>query len=917
MIKYKITKINDSKVSTLREKYPNIEENDLKRIIAIDPTSKIESDYAGQYGDWLVLMFSKGETFNEPLELSRTLELYNRVKGKVDLQYRNIFNFKSLEEFKKFVQESGKADFSASEMKNNKPEGANVIYKNGACTVWHPTTYEASKWLRGNNANWCTGDHRSDSMWNSYSGRGNIYIIISNSDEDDKYQFFVPEETNKIREFRDADDNSVNMRQIIDKFDLEPMLEQLGIDNKLIDIEALYDYLFNLKTKGNPYTCEDNVRQFARDNNLDEEAVVEAWNDWVDNIQPWSGEDDAYQELQYYRTRQEYLEECGYSEYSGLVEKTKEGNAKIYKDLFSLNLNDFLKKLHYYKYEEHSDDDNYNYDEYDVMDMFINNADEWFENNYYRLGIYDLFANYNIAKFNQLVELYNAHEKFGYKFFLNEKENVCSLLNASYDEIKDMKICKKFKRDDDYACTVDQMIHANYLLTEPFFRIRNGEFENKNYKIKFQYLSLEDFLNSPIVKDSFAYSLIEYENYKKAGLENLYLKIMELYKEDLLQVCNSIKPRSSANDSVKKYKITKIEDHILKYLYNGINISIEHEKKFVDRFAQYYKEKLGIDLDLDNSTSFLKFCDICYKNAMSEQEYQKANLNKAVMYFEIKSGNWDFQNKCPKTENRIPYGNFNKYIYLKEFEDDFPNGLFLCSNFEGNLSTIYEPRLENQNNGFFNRHKDIFNECIEELKKGSKAKDYKRDFDEIFKKNNEDDSIIYRRGRTVFTVDTKYWDKTLLKKVKEQKMNYNDVAVMCNNMKLVKKELIADIKNKLDKTTMDVYKEFILKDKCSPVFAWKQQLTVFSSNPQIPLKIVDGKDISPEVKEYLIKMLNKNFPDVKDINNDDLSLWIKELNNYIDDYYKKNNKYNFTLDEINILTSYIERDGNQYPVYSK
>ena len=90
-----------------------------------------------------------------------------------------------------------------------------LLFNGDEWEVWTPHTYEGSKALR-RGASWCTGGDNCY-YYDAYTADGQLYVIINKENQKVKLQLFVPNDSdsNRPREFRDAENDSVKFREFV------------------------------------------------------------------------------------------------------------------------------------------------------------------------------------------------------------------------------------------------------------------------------------------------------------------------------------------------------------------------------------------------------------------------------------------------------------------------------------------------------------------------------------------------------------------------------------------------------------------------------------------------------------------------------------------------------------------------------
>ena len=201
-------------IADSRKYYPNMSDEDFNRVIALDPTFKREKDKLGNYGKWLLSLFSKGQLQNE----GHVKDLLNRFESeKNNLINKDIMKYKSLDEVDKMLDDpaSYKTRSTRQELKQLQKQvhktdlakDAELLFEDDDWQIWVPKTYEASCKL-GRNTQWCTATTEKDYYYNYYTEQGNLYININKHNPNDKYQFHF-----ESSQFMDAADNSIDLAE--------------------------------------------------------------------------------------------------------------------------------------------------------------------------------------------------------------------------------------------------------------------------------------------------------------------------------------------------------------------------------------------------------------------------------------------------------------------------------------------------------------------------------------------------------------------------------------------------------------------------------------------------------------------------------------------------------------------------------
>jgi hypothetical protein len=150
----------------------------LEELKAFDPTAD------KKFLDW-ILLINKSNPIKEgdKFEFQNLLEKYNKVKHKLNVEYRNIYNIKSINHLYEVVK-------PFIDYKSRKETKSNIdkIYEDENYLLLIPLTKEAANYY-GKNTKWCTASNNNDdSMFEFYNKQGPLYIFIDKINNE-KYQF--------------------------------------------------------------------------------------------------------------------------------------------------------------------------------------------------------------------------------------------------------------------------------------------------------------------------------------------------------------------------------------------------------------------------------------------------------------------------------------------------------------------------------------------------------------------------------------------------------------------------------------------------------------------------------------------------------------------------------------------------------
>ena len=177
--------------------------NDLKKI--------------GKYSKLLLTMYKRGELKIE--DLPKATEYLTYVyKHKVGLDINKIRNLSDLYQVVKQYYTREAKDLPTI-LKALTPEDYRKVYQGEKWSVYVPLTENAACYL-GVNTEWCTAwgpkslnpDYQErESRFKFHDNKGRLYIIVNNSDFNERYQFHF--ETNQ---YMDINDRGINTGKFLD-----------------------------------------------------------------------------------------------------------------------------------------------------------------------------------------------------------------------------------------------------------------------------------------------------------------------------------------------------------------------------------------------------------------------------------------------------------------------------------------------------------------------------------------------------------------------------------------------------------------------------------------------------------------------------------------------------------------------------
>lgn len=221
-----------------------LDKDEFDNIIRIDPTFDPNQDKLGIYGKWLLnLAIKKGfaNIESNSSEFIDQLQIFDAHKRTYDAGDRDIGKCKSLDDLIELNHKYDAEEATPEMIKASSVPGLNIIGNTSNWEVYNPTTHAAAKYIRGNNAVWCTGRAGDASFFNNYNQNSDLLVFINKRNRDEKYQAAVYRSSFSIREFADAKNNHIEFYDfLIANDDLQRLLQRSAYSGI---IDAYHRYL--------------------------------------------------------------------------------------------------------------------------------------------------------------------------------------------------------------------------------------------------------------------------------------------------------------------------------------------------------------------------------------------------------------------------------------------------------------------------------------------------------------------------------------------------------------------------------------------------------------------------------------------------------------------------------------------------
>ena len=226
------------------KKLNRLDDDLLKRIISLDPTSKLEKDKTGKYSKWLIkLWLNDDETLlkilkktnkEDDYKITDVLTIFNKKKKKIEKT--NIFDYKSFNELDNAILNLNMVDISGLGGDIEKDAKNNDISVRLNSDKWVMLIPQNKKMAckYGTGTRWCTANIEHNA-WDSYKDDPLYIFLDKENDMKPTYQFHF-----RSKQFMDINDKSIDIKKFF---------------NENIDV---YDSIFP-NVKGKIDSRDDNI----------------------------------------------------------------------------------------------------------------------------------------------------------------------------------------------------------------------------------------------------------------------------------------------------------------------------------------------------------------------------------------------------------------------------------------------------------------------------------------------------------------------------------------------------------------------------------------------------------------------------------------------------------------------------------
>ena len=209
--------------------------DEIKDLVAADPTYKTGSNYTGDYGTWILDRYLKDRS-PEYFDLNNN-RLSNLIKDFIDVKQslpnKDIGSYKSFRDLRDAINSVTLTNRQEQRRKRHSRD-YHQVYEDDKWEIFVPDTFRGSCTL-GSGTGWCTAYTENDERYRYYSSQGPLYVIISKDDPNEKYQFHFPSD-----QFMDDNNTPISVAEFFMK---EPSLLKFFVDKEGTDNNFILRYL--------------------------------------------------------------------------------------------------------------------------------------------------------------------------------------------------------------------------------------------------------------------------------------------------------------------------------------------------------------------------------------------------------------------------------------------------------------------------------------------------------------------------------------------------------------------------------------------------------------------------------------------------------------------------------------------------
>lgn len=678
-------------IEDLQKYFPKMDLENIKKVIALDPTYKGGNEI-GKYGKWILRLVynniknelskqqynnllqqypdginpSNGKKFEAPTPLPsiKDEDLYKVTKAlkQYDL-YKNdlgksIDSYKTLEELNTDLYSLKQSGIPRTEIalkrynlfKKAIPKGLKIVFENENWIVGIPTTKKSSV-MFGEDTEWCTTAN-GQTYYEYYTERGNLYINL-NKDDGKLYQFHFETDS-----FMNEADDSISFKEIIDtdeqfkKFYLTTYKENKDVifenENWIVSVDKKNERLtvynnFNL-AEGLTYKYYKEINELTVDDDI------------IDNEDFFKDDKELYQ---FYSDVVINLDEV-------LKDKSV---IKFYSDIVNANADD---KFIYGKLD--IDEISYIYDDYhnSVSLEFIKQI---LDGDGYR--IFDSYGeDLSISSIP-----YGKWDKF------------IEPLDIDWDTISNIIYQEGNYEDDDISESQSMQIY-NYAMSDDFDSINYGNIFNV-ISLCYENGTINEAYNDIIYELKHNLPLDDNNPYSNGNL-NIKLPIDEFKKVIMKKIGDGGKESSDDNFWLSWRQLYYNEDKFnISEPYNGwYGFDRQYWNEVVESFANKVKEIISSDKTSENDGEYddeidevLKIAGIQLDETIEQTLYHGTTLDNAlsILYDNVMYGDTqlnDNQTGVSTTRNLKFAENFaemrseeydNQYVIFELDKDKLAN----------------------------------------------------------------------------------------------------------------------------------------------------------------------------------------------------------------------------------------------------
>ena len=240
-----INQLFEGKVDDLIKKYPNVNQDIIKKFSTKDPSG------TNAYLEWMIKQHLNR---HNDADIVGTVEVFH--KRKQALSEKDIYKYKDLKDLENTLKDS---ELKSKSFKAKEARSASAVYQDDRFQLFVPMNHQESRHL-AQGAKWCISMNESN-YWNSYFYDNNVtfFFLRNLSEELGKPNSMIAfaRLADGRMDVYDFDDKQKKFDTIISEIKLDPKIINIIKNYKISDSDRIKNYFKDFPDRENMYIIDD------------------------------------------------------------------------------------------------------------------------------------------------------------------------------------------------------------------------------------------------------------------------------------------------------------------------------------------------------------------------------------------------------------------------------------------------------------------------------------------------------------------------------------------------------------------------------------------------------------------------------------------------------------------------------------